>query len=133
MTPRYGIDTSILVRLLTGEPVADFEKTVSRLKSLLQKEPGAALFASNQVIGEAYIVLQHHYRVTKLAARQALLSVLESGLVAPLHGSDVLDILRVETGCGLMDRLIANDYSAKNITTLTHDRKMAHLPGARLL
>ena len=32
MTPRFGIDTSVLVRLLTGEPAEDFEHCVSRLQ-----------------------------------------------------------------------------------------------------
>ena len=50
VTPRFGIDTSVLVRLLTGEPTEDFDHCVSRLCSLIE-DNGAEVFASNQVIG----------------------------------------------------------------------------------
>ena len=62
MTMRYGIDTSVLVRLITGNPAEQFEQCVSRLSSLV--EEGAEIFASNQVIGEAYVAVQHHYGVS---------------------------------------------------------------------
>ena len=68
MTPRFGIDTSVLVRLLSGDPAADFERCVSRLNALVEDD-GAEVFASNQVIGEAYVAVQHHYGVSKADAR----------------------------------------------------------------
>ena len=49
MTRRFGIDTAILVRLLTGEPAAEFEYCVGKLSGLVQ-ETAAEIFASNQVI-----------------------------------------------------------------------------------
>lgn len=51
-----------------------------------------------------------------------------SGLVAPLHGEDTLAGLAARTGCGLLDRLIAEDYRGAGLQTLTLDRKMAALP-----
>ena len=68
MAPRFGIDTSIPVRLVTGDPEALFETCVERLTELIQVQ-SAEIFASNPVIGETYIVLQHHYGVTKPEAR----------------------------------------------------------------
>ena len=132
MTPSYGIDTSILVRLVTGEPTADFEKSVAVLTRMVERE-GAQIFASNMVIGEAYMALQHHYGVTKPVARSALRSVLTSGLVQPLRGQPVLDALVSRKGCGLLDRLIAGDYQSAGLTTLTLDRKMASLPSVKRL
>ena len=85
------------------------------------------LFASHMVIGEAYIALQHHYAVSKPDAKAALRSVLTSGLVAPSGGDAVLDALASQRGCGLLDRLIALQYSADGLSTLTLDRKMAAL------
>lgn len=58
MTRRFGIDTSILVRLLTRDPEADFEYCVGRLQTVLDAD--GEVFASNQVIGEAYVAVQHH-------------------------------------------------------------------------
>ena len=130
MTPRYGIDTSVLVRLLTGEPPEDFERCVDRLRGLIEDD-GAEVFASNQVIGEAYIAVQHHYRVSKADARAGLKDVLRSGLVSPLNGRAVIDALEAAAGPGLFDRLIADEYSRSGVEVLTLDRKMASLPGVR--
>ena len=82
MIRRYGIDTSVLVRLLTGVPEADFTQSVRRLSALVADE-GSAVVASNQVIGEACIAVQHHYGVTRADARAGLLDVLRSGLRRP--------------------------------------------------
>src|SRR5437867_1217395 len=80
MTARFGIDTSILVRLATGDPENGFEHCVRKLTALIERDD-AEVFASNQVIGEAYVALQHHYGVSKPDVRAALASVLKSGLV----------------------------------------------------
>ncbi len=132
MPARFGIDTSILVRLATGDPEDGFERCVRALTVLIERDD-AELFASNQVIGEAYIALQHHYGVSKAEAREALASVLKSGLVGPLNGPWVFAALEARTGCGLLDRLIADEYRRAELTTLTLDRKMAALPQARRL
>jgi len=127
MTARFGIDTLILVRLATGDPEDGFEHCVRKLTVLVERDD-AEVFASNQAIGEAYIALQHHYGVSKPDARAALASVLKSGLVAPLNGAGVFTALEAGAGCGLLDRLIADDYRRAELTTLTLDRKMAVLP-----
>jgi len=132
MTARFGIDTSILVRLATGDPQDGFDYCVRKLTSLVERDD-AEVFASNQVIGEAYIALQHHYGVSKREARAAIASVLSSGLVAPLNGAGVFLALTADTGCGLLDRLITDDYRRAGLTTLTLDRKMGALPQARRL
>ncbi|MBC2595344.1 PIN domain-containing protein [Ruficoccus amylovorans] len=132
-TQTYGIDTSVFVRLLTGHPEADFRKTVTALEKLLEAEASAELTVSNQVIGEAYITLQHHYKISKNDARKAIDTLLTGSMITPLNGFEVVNILRSKGGCGLLDRLIAQDYLAREAHILTNDRKMAALPGARLL
>ena len=133
MSARYGIDTSILVRLVTGLPVADFEQTVQTLSNMVEKE-GTQLHASAMVIGEAYIALQHHYGVSKSDARFGLTQALSSGLVKPVHGAATLQVIaQAASGCGLMDRLIAQDYEASTLDVLTLDKKMARLPSAKRL
>lgn len=132
MTAHFGIDTSILVRLATGDPETGFQHVVRELTKLVEQD-NAEVFASNQVIGEAYIALQHHYGVAKPDARAALISVLKSGLVAPLNGAGAFAALEAKTGCGLLDRLITDDYQRAALTTLTLDRKMAALAKVRRL
>ena len=132
MALRYGIDTSVLVRLVAREPQGDFERWVRRLVALME-ERGGEIFASNQVIGEAYAALMHHYGIASADARAGLLDALTSGLVAPLNGRVVIEALETSGGPGLFDRLIANDYSRADLHILTLDRKMASLPDVRLL
>lgn len=132
MPRRCGIDTSILVRLATGEPAQDFDRVVAALTHLVEVEH-VSLFASHMVIGEAYVALQHHYAVSKPDAKAALRSVLTSGLVAPSGGNAVLDALATSRGCGLLDRLIALQYGSDELGTLTLDRKMAALPNVARL
>ena len=132
MTPRFGIDTSVLVRLAVGEPERDFQRCLEALRALVEDE-GREIFASNQVIGEAYIAIQHHYLVSDVDARVALIDVLTSGLVAPLNGQAVIQALQTREGPGLFDRLIADDYSRAGLETLTLDRRMGNLPNVRNL
>ena len=132
MIRRFGIDTSILVRLLTRDPEATFARCVNALRTLTQEE-STEVVASNQVIGEAYVAVQHHYGASKANARAALRDVLLSGLVAPQNGRRVFAILDAGGGPGLLDRLIADDYTRADLKVLTLERKMAALPGVRRL
>ena len=132
MTLRYGIDTSVLVRLITSLPEAEYRRCQAELTRMVEQER-AELFASNQVIGEAYVAVQHHYGVSKGDALVALTGALTSGLVAPLNGQPVLNALRETGGAGLIDRLIAEEYSRTVSESLTLDRRMAALPGVRRL
>ena len=132
MSLRYGIDTSVLVRLVSGDPQTDFARCVETLRALIE-EDRAAILVSNQVIGETYIAVQHHYGVSKAAARAGLSDVLRSGVVAPLNGRAALTALAARGGPGLFDRLTAEEYSRAGLEILTLDRKMATLPGSRRL
>ena len=131
MTRRYGIDTSVLVRLLTGNPPDTSSHCERELRALARS--GAEVLASNQVIGEAYVTVQHHYGVSTADARAGLLHVLRSGLVAPLNGRSVVAALEASGGPGLFDRLIADGYARAGLEVLTLDRRMAALPEARRL
>ncbi len=132
MTSRLGIDTSVLVRLTSKDPERDFQRCVEALRSLVEDQ-GSEVFASNQVVGEAYIALQRHYGISDADARGALADALTSGLVSPLNGQSVILALQTREGPGLFDRLIADDYSRVVSETLTLDRRMASLPGVRTL
>ncbi len=132
MRRRCGIDTSILVRLLVAEPENEFKRCVAGLRNLIESGDVEVL-ASNQVIGEAYVAVQHHYGVGKKEARIALSQALQSGLVAPLLGKAVLNALAVTGGPGLLDRLIALDYGTAGLEVLTLDRKMSSLTDVSLL
>lgn len=132
MTRRLGIDTSVLVRLVTEDPEAEFEYCVEKLRTLVDKR-GDEIFVSNQVIGEAYVAVQQHYGVAKTEARSALADILQSGLVSPINGASVIAALEAKGGAGLLDRLIADDYTQAGLQVLTLDRKMAGLRDVKRL
>lgn len=124
MTPRYGIDTSVLVRLVTGHPEPSFEYSLTALRALIENGE-TEIFASNQNIGEAFAAIQHHYRISKVETRSGLLDVLQSGLVAPLNGVSVLAALEASGGAARLDRLIATDYARAGLSALTNCRRAA--------
>jgi predicted nucleic acid-binding protein len=128
----YGIDTSVLVRLLTGRPKADFEQVSIRLAQIRQSLP-VPLAVSSLVIAEAYAVLQHHYSFSKKEAREALRMVLASGLVAPVDGVEIHMAIAATGEPGLADRLIALDYERHGLRILTLDRQMQRLRGCEIL
>jgi len=130
----YGIDTSILVRLITCKPESEYQQTLHALEDLFDREPHSRFCASNMVIGETYAAVHYHYGVTKADTRAALLEVMQSGLIEPLRGKSVLEVvLAADKGAGLADRLIVHDYQDDQCTTLTNDKRMAKVDGAQLL
>ncbi len=132
-TQHYGIDTSIFVRLLTGQPESDYEKTVAALKQIIAESPLSEIKVSNMVIAEAYIALQHHYGTSKADAKAGIATLLGSGLVQAMNGPEIVGMLGHSGGCGLIDRLIANDYRVSGLVTLSNDHRMAKLSDVRLL
>ena len=129
--PTVGIDTSVLIRLVTAEPTELHAYCMARLNEL--KREGVRVVASNQVIGETYISTHRHYGGALEKIRADLIEVLTGGLVEPQNGPTVLDVLAASGGAGLFDRLIADGYTQSGIDTLTLDRAMSRLDQARLL
>ena len=128
---RIGIDTSVLLRLVTTDPPDQYAYCIRHLNELARE--GFCVVASNQAIGEAYITAHLYYDVPYESVRAKLMEVLTGGLVAPQNGQAVLDALAATGGPGLFDRLIADGYAQAGLDTLTLDRSMARLPQARLL
>lgn len=122
-----GLDTSVVLRLLTGQPARESAAARRRLEQAISaSEP---VIVTDLVLGEAYFALQHHYRVPKDEARERILGMLRSNVVA---ASPVEAIHAFETagGAGVVDRLIHERHRALHAVTVTFDRKMAALEGA---
>lgn len=117
---------------MTGYPESSFDCALTAPKALIEEE-GTEIFASNQVIGEAYFAIQNRYGTSKVETRPGLLDVLQSRLGAPLNGGSVIAALEASGGAWLIDQLIANEYSRAGHSVLTLDKRMAALPSARSL
>ena len=129
--PTIGIDTSVLVRLVTGQPPDMHAYCLERLNQLVNE--GIVVIASNQVIGDAFATIQFRYGMARSDARAGLLRALTGDLVVPQNGQAVLDALAATGRPGLFDRLIADGYAQSGLDTLTLDRSMARLSRAQLL
>lgn len=127
----WGLDTSVTVRLLVGEPVRQAEAA----HRVLRERAGDGIAISDLVVGESYFALRHHYRVPHAAAVVALRALLADPRVhATGVAREVLnEVGDTEDAPGLMDRLIRGDYQQSGARLLTFDRDASSLTGARLL
>jgi predicted nucleic acid-binding protein len=76
-----GLDTSVVVRLLTGEPPAAARAAARRLEAAA--EAGERVVVCDLVAIETYHALHHHYGVPQRDARALLHRFLVSGVVEP--------------------------------------------------
>lgn len=129
-----GLDTSVVVRLLVGEPKV--QATAARdFLARRAAAGGSPSRISDLVVSEAFFALIHHYRVPPAEAVRALNSLFEDPRVAASRlARAVLAVPGVATGRpGLVDRLIHGQYDAEGSGLVTFDRAAGRLPGAQLL
>ncbi len=130
-----GLDTSVVLRLLVGEPAgqADVARAFLDTRAEVGDEPACI---SDLVVGETYFALRHHYGVPHGEAVAALrLLLLDSRIRATGVAGRILGRPDAETSePGLMDRLIHGDYDERDSAVLvTFDRVASRLPGAEHL
>jgi predicted nucleic-acid-binding protein len=129
-----GLDTSVVLRLLAGDPR---DLALEALRFLLDRRAaGDRLRVSELVLAESYYALQHHYGVAKRDALIALRQLLATpaieadGQVAELLATSGLASAKP----GFIDRLILGGYlrgGAERVATF--ERAAAKLPGALVL
>lgn len=118
---KVGLDTSVVLRLLTGEPPDQAERAMQFLQDLSARGGRAVL--SDMVVAETYFALHAHYGVPKREALSGIRSLLESGDVEPSADGCALDVLRQMEHApqkpGFVDRLIHGQYlrSARNVAS----------------
>lgn len=125
---RVGFDTSIVLRLLIGEPAAQATKAVAMLDEL--RASGKKGVVSDLVVTEAYFALQYHYEVPKQLALDKLREFLESPEVETT--GQALSILAQpnlsKAKPGFVDRLIHAQYLQTASGMMTFEKAAAKLP-----
>ncbi len=132
---KVGLDTSVVVRLLTGEPVELAERALAAVTRITSTE-GCLVAVSDLVVAETYYALQFHYRVPKAAALFALRSLLTSPGFAPTRRlTEILETPKLEAAKpGFVDRLIRAEYLDSGAgEVLTCEKDAGRLPNMRVI
>lgn len=130
---RVGLDTSVVLRLLIGEPA----RQADRAWSFIQQERSnrREIVVSDLVISEAYFALQYHYAVPKAVALQQLGRLVESVEIAANGcAAAVLRIPRLASAKpGFVDRLIHQGYLRDADRVATFELAAKKLPRSIVL
>lgn len=129
-----GIDTNIIVRLLTRDDAAQFEAAVGLVKASSAANP---LFVNPIVISETIRVLERAYKVDRMTARNQMAGLLDSvEIKVPdlLHMED-WSLWLISTHSDFSDVVIAKLNIANGCKkTMTFDRRAANsVDGMELL
>ena len=130
---KAGLDTLVVLRLLTGEPESQALRALAEVQALAAR--GVSLVVSDLVTAEVYFALQYHYAVPKAEALALLTRFFaESGVEALGAASAVLAERGLATAKpGFVDRLIHAEYAKHARETLTFEKAAGRLPGTRVL
>ena len=128
-----GLDTSVLVRLLVGEPKDQYERALQHLDQLRLR--GDQPNVSDLVAAETYFALQHHYQLSKTDALRFLADAFESG---EIHSCGVAaEVLKTPNLAsakpGFIDRMIHASYLNISISMISFEKSAAKLKSVTLI
>ena len=123
----FGMDTSFLLRLLTGQPSELAEAALVRFQDAVNC--GDSFIVNDIVVTEAYYALQHHYGKSKEDAIIALHMMSQDDSIA---FSDnfvaVIDTPNLaKASPGFLDRILVADYRAHGSITLSCEKSFKRL------
>jgi len=129
-----GLDTSVVVRLLTLDPPDLASHAMDYLRE--RQAAGDAVHVSDWVLAETYYALQYHYGVPKKEALDVLRQFTTSpGVSASVTAAKVLSLPGLASARpGFIDRLIHGLYLKNGaMEVATFERSARKLPRMRVL
>lgn len=128
-----SLDTSVVLRLLVGDPLHQFQSATRFLKEQLVAQ--AVVHASDHVLAEAYFALQSFYKIPKAEALEILLKFSEdSGVTVSEIASEVLALPNLASAKpGFVDRLIHGESHAAGRTLITFEKSAKKLANTVVL
>ena len=123
----FGLDPSVVLRLLTGEPS---ELATHALERYQQGIANGDDFAVGDVVAaETYYALQHHYNKTKEEALAALtaFSAGEGISFSPDFRTAIKTPNLHRTGPCFVDRMLVSGYTSKGQVTLSCEKSFRRL------
>ena len=129
----YGLDTSVIVRILTNDPPELSGAVAERIEEM--RENGDDFFVSDLAVSETYFALQQHYRQTKEAAILALKALsAEPGFALSTEATAALSTPGVwKANPGFIDRVLVSEYAAKGFVTLSCEKSFRRLDLAEVI
>lgn len=129
-----GFDTSVVIRLLTGDPPEQAAIAQEELDRCIQR--GERPVVTDMVVVEAYFALQSYYEVPKAEALKALQQLLESGDVEPVGFA--LEVMKrtpdlAKAKPGFVDRIIHAEIRGRGGRLLTFEKAATKLTATRVL
>ena len=130
---KAGLDTSVVLRLLLGQPADQAARAVAHLDKLMQA--GHRAVVSDLVVAEVYFALQHHYGVTKKDALAGLRRLFADGEIKPLGAAaGVLAVNGLASAKpGVVDRLMHGAYAGAPNEMVTFEKAAGKLKSVRVL
>lgn len=128
-----GLDTSVVVRLLVGEPATE----AALARELLNETAshGARCAVIDLVVAEAWFALRTHYRVPDVEVARALLALADDPVivVSAAARQALTAVIDGRGSAGFVDRLIHAACEGAGLAFATLDKGAGKLAGARLL
>lgn len=127
------LDTSVVMRLLVGAPLAQFRLAARFLEDRVAA--GRTVTVEDLVLAEAYFALQSAYTMPNDEAIAVLARFIAApGIAVSDHAREALalpDLARAKPG--FIDRLIFGQAAASGAALATFEKAAARLPGAIVL
>ena len=122
---RVGVDTSFVIRLLTGDPAPLAEVALKMLKDV--QSGGGSIVLSDLVLAESYYALHYHYQVPKAESLARLKEFVHAdGIECTGSAKAILALPNLDKmSPGFVDRVIVDHYLALSVDEVVTFEKAA--------
>ena len=129
----FGLDTSVVLRLLTGQPQDLAAKALERYQDGIAA--GDDFSVSDLVAAESYYAIQHHYGKSKEEALDALGSFSSGdGISFSQNFEAAINTPNIHKASpGFVDRMLVSGYGENGQITLSCEKSYRRLPGTEVI
>ena len=129
----FGLDTSVVLRLLTGQPQDLAARALTRYQDGIAA--GDDFCVSDVVAAEAYFALQQHYRETKEEALEALRGFSSGeGISFSQNFAASINTPNIhKANPGFVDRMLVSGYREQGQITLSCEKSFRRLADTEVI
>ena len=129
----FGLDTSVVLRLLTGQPQELAARALARYQDGIAA--GDDFCVSDVVAAEAYFALQQHYRKTKEEALEALRGFSSGeGISFSQNFAASINTPNIhKANPGFVDRMLVSGYREQGQVTLSCEKSFRRLADTEVI